>query len=395
MEQKKMKKITFLDTTLRDGEQAPGNSMNAKQKLKLALLLEKAGIETIETGFPASSKEDFEATRMISKSLTTASFATFSRTCIEDVKIALEAGGISERHLVMLVATGSDLHLENKRHISRAEGLKEIEETVMFVKKEGISNIAVGIEDASRGKWDYIEQIIDTAINSGANQIILADTTGFATPDNFGELIRLTREKVGPDIKISTHCHNDLGLAAINSFEAIKYGADEIQATICGIGERAGNTSLEQMVALLYYKGEKYGVQSNIQLNKLYEIYCELRKCIGLEESRMQPLLGKYVFSTSAGIHQQGIINNPETYEYVKASDLGRERTLLVDRHSGRNVIKKVIKELDIIIDNKRLNNIYEKYILKNSGQTYDLNTLKNLIVHELGNLSKEKRVYE
>lgn len=151
MEKNVLRRITFLDTTLRDGEQAPGNAMNPEQKLKLALLLEEAGVETIETGFPASSEDDFLATKMISEKLTKASFATFSRALVKDVKIALEAGGVSDRHLVMLVATGSDLHLENKRHISREKGLEEIEEAVRFAKSQGINNIAVGVEDASRG----------------------------------------------------------------------------------------------------------------------------------------------------------------------------------------------------------------------------------------------------
>ncbi len=386
MEKNVLRRITFLDTTLRDGEQAPGNAMNPEQKLKLALLLEEAGVETIETGFPASSEDDFLATKMISEKLTKASFATFSRALVKDVKIALEAGGVSDRHLVMLVATGSDLHLENKRHISREKGLEEIEEAVRFAKSQGINNIAVGVEDASRGDREYIGQIIDTSLKSGANQIILADTTGFATPEDFADLICFTRQKVGPKIKVSTHCHNDLGLAVINSLEAIKAGADEIHATLCGIGERAGNTSLEQVAAFIYYKGKDYGIESNIQLSKLYSGYLELKNCINLEESRMQPLFGKYVFSTAAGIHQQGMINNPDTYEYVKAKDFGRDRNFFVDRHSGRSIVRLILKDLEFEGNKEVLDNLYKKYIFNNNGTCYDIKTLKKLISNELKN---------
>jgi 2-isopropylmalate synthase len=384
MGENEQRKITFLDTTLRDGEQAPGNAMNPDQKFKLALLLEEAGVETIETGFPASSKEDFFATKMISQKLTKASFATFSRALIKDVEIALEAGGVSDRHLIMMVATGSDLHLKNKRHITRERGLEEIAEAVKYAKEQGINNIAVGIEDASRGEKEYIDKIIDTSLINGANQIILADTTGYAIPEVFSDLIRFTRQRTGPYIKVSTHCHNDLGLAVVNSLAALKAGADEVQTTICGIGERAGNTSLEQVAAILHYKNEEYKMKSDIKLNKLYGIYLELKKCIGLEDSRMQPLFGKYVFSTAAGIHQQGMINNPDTYEYVKAKDLGRERKFFVDRHSGHSIIRLILKDLGLKVNRKTLDNLYEEYVLNNNDSCYEVDKLRNLIGQEL-----------
>ncbi len=378
------KRITFLDTTLRDGEQAPGNAMTPEQKLNLALMLEEAGVDTIETGFPASSHTDFVATQLISSKLQRASFATFSRTQVNDVRIALEAGGVSDRHLVMLVATGSDLHLENKRHITREQGLEEIRETVMYAKERGLANIAVGIEDASRAKYDYIEAITRTALEAGANQMILADTTGYAVPPTFGHLISFIRRIAGPQIKISTHCHNDLGLGVANVLEAIKEGADEVQATLGGIGERAGNTSLEQVAAFLHYKGSEYGLETGIKLDKLYTAYLTLQGYIDLEDSRMQPLFGKYVFSTAAGIHQQGILNDPDTYEYVKPMDLGRERQLLVTRHSGRTIIRHLLKELGISSTDEQINALYEKFI-HHSSSCDDLPTFTRKIKHELG----------
>ncbi|TCP66537.1 LeuA family protein [Baia soyae] len=377
------KRITFLDTTLRDGEQAPGNAMTPDQKLELALMLEEAGVDTIETGFPASSHADFLATQMISAKLQTASFATFSRAQVKDVQIAIEAGGVSDRHLVMLVATGSDLHLKNKRNITREQGLAEIREAVTYAKQQGLTNIAVGIEDASRAEYDYMEAMTRVSIEAGANQIILADTTGYATPSSFGSLIQFIRSIVGPDIKVSTHCHNDLGLGVANALEGILAGADEIQATLGGIGERAGNTSLEQVAAILYYKGDDYGLTTSIRLDKLYTTYLMLQECIELEESRMQPLFGKYVFSTAAGIHQQGMLNDPDTYEYVKPVTLGRERQLLVTRHSGRTIIRHLLKEQGVLFTDDEINHLYEKFINKSSFCD-DLTTFTQKLKDEL-----------
>lgn len=376
--------VSFLDTTLRDGEQAPGNAMAPEQKLNLALMLEDAGVDFIETGFPASSPADFVATQMISAQLSRASFATFSRALEKDVSLAIDAGGTSDRHLVMLVATGSDLHLKNKRNITREQGLAETVAAVTYAKRRGVKNIAIGIEDASRASYDYMEALSRAGVHAGANQVILADTTGFATPPLFHELVRHVRGWVGPSIKVSAHCHNDLGLAVANAIAGIDAGADEIQATLGGIGERAGNTSLEQVAAFLHYKGQEHGVRTNVRLDKLYDAYIALRSAIGLEEPRTQPLFGKYAFSTAAGIHQQGILNDPDTYEYIKPADVGRERQLLVARHSGRSVIRHLLQELKLTLADGEINRLYEKFISTKSARACeDMSTLKEQIRNE------------
>ena len=378
--------VSFLDTTLRDGEQSPDNAMTPEQKLKLALMLEEAGVDVIETGFPASSPMDFLATQTISTQLKKASFATFSRTLVKDIKVAIEAGGTSDRHLVMLVATGSDLHLKNKRNITREQGLAEVIEAVTYTRNQGLKNIALGIEDASRGEYDYMEALARAAVKAGANQIILADTTGYATPQSFQDLIRHVRHWVGSTVKISTHCHNDLGFGVANAVAGIEAGADEVQATLGGIGERAGNTALEQVAAYLQYKHSGDGVRTNIQLDKLYLAYTALREVIGLEEPRTQPLFGKYAFSTAAGIHQQGILNDPDTYEYVKPHDVGRERLLLVTRHSGRSIIRHLLPELNLTLSDSEINQLYKKLISGNKGRvSKDISTLKQQIKNEYG----------
>lgn len=390
MENKKLRQIKILDTTLRDGEQAPENCMLPSQRLEIALELEQVGVDTIEVGFPASSKNDYEAVRLISKRLTKASYATFSRTKKADIDVALEAGGVNDNHILMLVATASDIHLKHKRGITREEGLLEISESVKYVKAKGINNIAVGLEDASRASIDYIKQIIDISLEAGANQIILADTTGYSVPDHFGNLVYLVKKYIKDSAKLSVHCHNDLGLAVSNSFEAIKNGADEIQVTIGGIGERAGNTSLEQIAAILFYKGKEYGVSTNLDISGIYKVYQLLQKCIHLEESRMQPLFGKYVFSTSAGIHQQGILQNNNTYEFVKPTDFGREQEFVVDLHSGRSILRRLMNDTKLNVNETFIEYIYTKYIMNGSSSTcYTQEQFKDILLME-ANFRKE-----
>jgi 2-isopropylmalate synthase len=375
--------VRFYDTTLRDGEQAPGNAMTPEQKLKLALMLEEAGVDVIETGFPASSSADYLATQRISAQLTTASFCTFSRTQRNDVKAALEAGGVSDRHILMLATTGSDIHLKHKRNITREQNLAEVAEAIAYAKSQGLANISVGIEDSSRAQYDYMEAMTKTALEAGANQLVLADTTGYASPESYGDLVRFVRKVAGPDMIISTHCHNDLGLGVANALAGILAGADEVQATLGGIGERAGNTSLEQMAALLAYKGDEYGLESSIQLDKLYQAYLVLQETIGLEESRMQPLFGKYVFSTAAGMHQQGMLNDPDTYEFVKPMDFGRERQFLVTRHSGRTIIRHLLQEMGAPINDQEIGHLYEK-LINRSNSVDDMVSLTQKIKAEL-----------
>lgn len=382
--EKDKRKITFLDTTLRDGEQAPGNSLKHGEKLELALMLEKAGIETIETGFPASSKEDFISTQKISKILKTSNFATFSRTKLEDIDLSIQAGGTSEKHILMLVATGSDLHLEKKRKMSRQDGIEEIKKSVIYAREKGIKNVAVGIEDASRADSKYIEELINVAVQSGANQIILADTTGYAMPNDIYDLVKLSKRCISKSIKLSVHCHNDLGLAVINSYYAILAGADEIQGTIGGIGERAGNTSIEQVLALIHYKGKNKKIYSDVNKKNLYPIYEKLSEYIDLEENRTLPIFGKYVFSTSAGIHQQGILNDPKTYEFVLPEDWGRTREFYIDKHSGKSILKDVVEKqnaTDIVKD--KIDSLYNKYI-DNNDRTITYQDLYKKIEQEL-----------
>ncbi|MDX3455869.1 pyruvate carboxyltransferase [Streptomyces sp. ME02-8801-2C] len=379
------RRISVFDTTLRDGEQAPGNAMTPDQKLELALLIAGLGVDTIEAGFPASSPSDFEATRLISQELAGTRFATFSRTTRRDVALAVEAGGV-DNHQVQMVATGSQIHLTHKRGISRHAAVQEVVDTVRFAASLGVTDIAVGIEDASRGADDLLRALTESAVDAGATCIILADTTGCHTPDEFGALIGKIRRWAPEPVKVSTHCHNDFGLATANTLAGLAAGADEVQVALGGIGERAGNTSLEEVAAVLAYKSEILGLTTDIRLDTMYPAYQRLREIIRLEEPRNKPIFGKYVFGTAAGIHQQGMLSDPSTYEYVEPARFGRERSLLIGRHSGRTVLRHLLEQLSVQVGEDELDELYRVHIAERAqGDCEDLSVVRERLARDLG----------
>ncbi|WP_441250133.1 LeuA family protein [Kitasatospora sp. McL0602] len=380
------RRISVFDTTLRDGEQAPGNAMNPEQKLDLALRIEALGVDAVEAGFPASSPSDFEATQLISKNLSKARFATFSRTVRRDVEIAVEAGG-THNHEVQMVATGSDLHLKYKRGITAEQAIHEVTDTVAFAKSLGIEHVSVGIEDASRSNDYLLQGLTESAVEAGATCIIIADTSGCTTPDQYGEIIAKIRGWAPRPIKVSTHCHDDFGLSLANALAGLQAGADEVQATLGGIGERAGNTPLEELAGLLAYKQEHLGFYTDIDIAGMYEAYTALREVIRMPEPRNKAIFGTYAFGTAAGIHQQGILANPETYEYVEPARFGRQRSLLIARHSGRAVLRHLLDQIGVEVDDVELAELYRVHIAERTGgDCEDLEVVKERLTRELGN---------
>ncbi|MEU2059710.1 pyruvate carboxyltransferase [Streptomyces sp. NPDC013455] len=379
-----MRRVSFFDTSLRDGEQAPANAMGPKDKLELALGIESLGVDRIETGFPASSPSDFEATRLISQHLTTASFTTFCRAVPKDIETAVEAGGTA-RHQVQIAATGSDIHLEHKRRITRAQGLAEVLEAIAFARSLGVEDVSVGIEDASRGEEDLLRELTERSVEAGASCFVVADTSGALTPEEYAGLITKFRAWAPSPVRIATHCHEDFGLSTANALAGLVAGADEVQATLGGIGERAGNTALEEIAALLAYKQDVTGLYSEIRLDRMYEVYTELRRIIRLEEPRNKAIFGTYAFGTAAGIHQQGILRNPATYEYVEPARFGRERSVLVGRHSGRTVLRHLLDELGVTVTDAELNELYRVHIAERTGgDCEDLAVVKARLAAEL-----------
>lgn len=376
--------VTIFDTTLRDGEQAPCNAMSPDRKLELALRLEALGVDLIETGFPASSPSEQKATELISRHLKRAKFVSFCRSARSDISVAVEAGGV-DNHQVQVMATGSDMHLVHKRGITRQDAVAEVVDAVNFARSLGITDVSVPIEDASRGEPDLLRAITEGAIEAGATTFVLGDTSGCMTPAEYARLVAAFREWAPRPLKISTHCHNDFGLSTANALAGLEAGADEVQATLGGIGERAGNTPLEEVAAVLAYKGNDLGLSASIQTEGLYDAYTTMRGMINLPEPRTKPLVGTYAFSTAAGVHQQGMLANPATYEYVEPHRFGRQRSIVVSRHSGRIVLRTLLKEIGVEADDAMLSRLYASHIANRpDGGCEELDSLRARLKNEL-----------
>jgi 2-isopropylmalate synthase len=359
--------------------------MRPEQKLAIALRLEALGVNVIETGFPASSPSDFRATQLISQRLTTARFASFCRAVSGDVEAAVEAGG-TERHQIQVLATGSDLHLRHKRGIGRQEAVREIQDTIAFARGLGVTDVSLGIEDASRGEGDLLRALVEGALEVGATTVALGDTSGCMIPDEFAELVALVRAWTPQSVVLSTHCHDDFGFAVANALAGVRAGADEVQVTLAGIGERAGNTALEEFAAAVLYKGEKLGISTRIKTEDLFGAFEVLAAAISLEPPRTKAIFGTNAFATQAGIHQAGMLRNPETYEYLEPARFGRRRAMLVGRHSGRTVLRYLLQQLDIEPEEALLDKLYETYVASRSdGQCDELEALRDRLAVEFG----------
>jgi len=341
----RLRHVEIFDTTLRDGEQAPGYSLTIDQKVELSSALEHLGVNTIETGFPISSPVDFEATRQICKNLKRAKVCGFARAQRGDVSACANAMADAIYPQVQIASVSSDIHLLYKRQASRGKIIEEANDAVEFAKSVGFTDISIAVEDATRSDFEFIKRILGQSIERGASTIAIPDTVGCCLPEEFGRLIKRLRRFVGPDIRISAHCHNDLGLAVANSVAALRAGADEIQTTLCGIGERAGNTSLEELVAVLNSKKSVLYRVHDVVHHKIYDTCAMLAHFLELPLPAHKPVIGDNAFSTEAGMHQQGVINRRFTYEHLRAEDYGATPRVALGRHSGRTIIRRRLQE--------------------------------------------------
>lgn len=357
-----VRQISIFDTTLRDGEQAPRNGMSAEHKADLALSLEALGVDVVEVGFPAASAADFKAAKLAAQSMRTATIATLSRTTRADVEIAVNAVGV-DRHQVQLLATASELHLEHKRGITRAEAVHEVSEAASFAAALGVTNISVGLEDASRGSADLLHALVEAGLEAGATTFAIGDTSGCMVPQEYGELIGTLRGWLPPGTILATHCHDDMGLSLANALAGVAAGADQVQTTLAGVGERSGNTALEELAAVLAYKAGRLGAVTKIRTEGIYEAYLLLKNAMRLGDIRNKAIVGSNAFSTAAGTHQLGILQKPETYEYLDPANFGRERSILVSRHSGKAVLRYLVRERGFELDSEAIGELYDEMI--------------------------------
>ena len=355
--------VRIFDTTLRDGEQSPGFSMRTEEKIRMARQLSKLGVDTIEAGFPISSRGDLEAVQAVAREVRDVPIAALARAKKLDIDAAIEALEPAAASRLHVFLATSDLHLEVKLNMTREQALEAIGSMIRYGRQQ-VGEVEFSAEDAGRTDINYLCQVCKTAVEAGATILNLPDTVGYAVPEEYGEMFRRIREFLGDPqgITLSAHCHDDLGLAVANSLAAIRAGVRQIECTINGIGERAGNASLEEIAVALAVRKESFGVTTNIKLEHLFPASRMLTEITGAQVAPNKAVVGANAFAHEAGIHQDGIIKNPSTYEIISPETVGvPSRSLVMGKHSGRNALRVSLRELGFEANDTELAEIYRR----------------------------------
>jgi 2-isopropylmalate synthase len=359
-----VEKIAVFDTTLRDGEQAPGCSMHLEEKLRLARQLEALGVDVIEAGFPIASEGDFAAVRAVAAECREVTVAALCRTTEQDVVRAAEAlRGAAHPRIHTFVAT-SDIHLEHKLRKSRAEVLAMARDAVRLASSFA-EEVEFSAEDATRSDVDFLCAVLAAAVEEGASVLNVPDTVGYTTPAEYARLIGTVRERVVADrpVTISVHCHNDLGLAVANSLAAIEAGARQVECTINGIGERAGNAALEEIVMAMRVRSDRFPFVTDIDLPELYPASQLLSEIIGFGVQPNKAIVGRNAFAHEAGIHQHGVLANPLCYEIMTPESVGvPSNRIVLGKHSGRHALLKRYVELGCALSAAELDEAYRGF---------------------------------
>ena len=344
-----MNQIKIFDTTLRDGEQSPGCSMNLREKLKIARSLERLKVDVIEAGFAAASPGDFEAVQSIARTVKDCTVTTLARATFQDIDRAWEAlREAADPRLHTFIAT-SALHMEHKLRMTPEQVLDRTAQMVAYARKY-VSNIEFSCEDATRSDLDFLIRVVDTAIRNGATVINIPDTTGYITPDEMRRLIENIRAGV-PDsdkVEFSVHCHNDLGMATANTLSGVINGARQVEVTINGIGERAGNTSLEEIVMITKCH-PMLNIETNINTQKIYPTSRMISSLMNMPVQPNKAIVGRNAFAHSSGIHQDGVLKDVSTYEIMNPKDVGiDDNSIVLTARSGRAALKHRLSVLGI-----------------------------------------------
>ena len=357
-------RVLIFDTTLRDGEQSPGASMGMEAKLELAQALADLGADIIEAGFPIASQGDFEAVRAVARNVEGPVIAGLARTFQADIERAWEAIRDAGRPRIHVFLATSEIHRDFKLRMACSEIVRRTAAEVERAR-ELCDDVEFSPEDASRTEPEFLAEVVETAIDAGATTINIPDTVGYAVPGQFASLIRYLKHHVtGIDrAVISVHCHNDLGLAVANSLAAVRAGARQIECTINGIGERAGNCSLEEVVMAMRTRHDFFGIDTGIQGAKLFPTSQLLTKLTGLEVQRNKAIVGANAFAHEAGIHQHGMLMNAATYEIMRPEDIGVDHSRLVlGKHSGRHAFRRRLEDLGHSFDDETLERLFEDF---------------------------------
>ena len=374
-------RIVFFDTTLRDGEQSPGCSMTTQEKLTMAHALEDLGVDIIEAGFAMASEGDFAAIATITQAIRKPRIASLARATTEDIEMASRSLKFAERARIHVFLASSDLHLEYKLKMSRQQALDQTGEAVRLARSL-CDDVEFSPEDATRSERSFLVEMVKIAVEAGATTINMPDTVGYTTPEEYAQMFREVRERVPAideqGIILSAHCHDDLGLAVANSLAAISAGVRQVECTINGIGERAGNAAMEEIAAALYVRGDHFGVTSGINLNQLYPTSQILGQIITFRPSPNKAIVGDNAFAHESGIHQHGMLANPLCYEIMTPQLVGVAKThLVLGKHSGRAALRNRLEQLGYTLTRDELQHSYYRFVAladrKKNIYDYDL----------------------
>jgi len=358
--------VFFFDTTLRDGEQSPGCSMTTQEKLTMAHALEDLGGDIIEAGFAMASEGDFAAISTITQAIRKPRIASLARAKKEDIERAARAIQFAERPRIHVFLAVSDLHLEYKLKINRQEALDLTGESVRLARSL-VDDVEFSPEDATRADRDFLVEMVRIAIEAGATTINMPDTVGYTTPEEYGDMFREVRQRIPAvdeqGVILSSHCHDDLGLAVANSLSAIQAGARQVECTINGIGERAGNAALEEIAAALYVRHDHFGMTTGIKLDQLYPTSEVLGQLITFRPSPNKAIVGANAFAHESGIHQHGMLANPLCYEIMTPALVGVAKThLVLGKHSGRAALRHRLEQLGFTLSRDELQHTYYRF---------------------------------
>jgi 2-isopropylmalate synthase len=356
--------IRIFDTTLRDGEQAPGCSMTLSEKLRVAKALSELNVDIIEAGFPAASPGDFESVKAIADSNFGPVICGLARCNAADIEKVHEAVKGADNHRIHVFVATSAIHREHKLKMAKEEIINSAVGAIKMAR-EFCDDVEFSPEDASRTELSYLAEVVSAAIEAGATTVNVPDTVGYTVPAEFDRLFRYLREHVARinEVTLSVHCHNDLGMAVANSLAAVGAGARQIECTINGIGERAGNCSLEEAVMAVKTRAEFFGLDTGIDTTRLYPTSRLVSNITGMHPPRNKAIVGENAFAHEAGIHQHGMLQHASTYEIMKPEDVGRSKSnLVLGKHSGRHAFRDRVKELGFELDDFEINRAFQEF---------------------------------
>jgi 2-isopropylmalate synthase len=369
-------RLVIFDTTLRDGEQSPGASMNLAEKLEIAHALSDLGVDVIEAGFPIASPGDFEAVEAIAQQVREPIICGLARCNPEDIDRAWEALRDASRPRIHVFLATSAIHREFKLHMAKEEILRRAVESVERAKSY-CEDVEFSPEDAARTELDFLAEVVERTIAAGATTINIPDTVGYAVPEQYAAAIRHLKQTVPEidNIVLSVHCHNDLGLAVANSLAALREGARQVECTINGLGERAGNCALEEVVMAVKTRADFFGIATGIHTRRLCPTSRLVAHVTGVTVQRNKAIVGQNAFAHEAGIHQDGLLKERSTYEIMKPEEVGLARTeLVLGKHSGRHALRQRVRELGYHLDEAQLQRVFEgfKALADRKKQVYD-----------------------